>query len=208
MRILAIAAAIIVLNALPVIGQRTKPAKPSVGDASCVIGGLRFRCPDGFVPEGAIDSRTGLFRGKGEGSNLRVFVSLPVDGFDETLVRARVARSLFPDSTREFEWRKMESLLMNIDSKYASGNFVSLGFDGISIVNFVRREFKVGEQRIVVGYGYVFKQSATAADFGEALGGDSAIGCNEIATVVNSITRERKDERQYCFLTGLTGRRL
>lgn len=200
---MAFAAVVCFVFATDTFAQRTKTPKRPASGTGCAIGETRFRCPDGFVPEGAIDSKTKLFRGNGEGARLRVFVSMPLEGFDETLVRAKVARSLAPDSTKEFEWRTMEPLLMNIESKYESESATSLGFDGSTIVNFIRREFKFGEKRIVVGYGYVFKTGATAKEFNEALGGDNAVGCNEIATILNSITREHKDARQYCFLTGL-----
>jgi len=202
-RSIAVAALVCLAFATGALAQRTKTTKRTASNAGCAIGETRFRCPDGFVSEGAIDSKTKLFRGSGEGARLRVFVSMPLEGFDETLVRAKVARSLVPESTKEFEWRTMEPLLMNIESKFESESATALGFDGSTIVNFIRREFRFGEKRIVVGYGYVFRTAATQKEFNEALGGDNAVGCNEIATILNSITREHKDARQYCFLTGL-----
>jgi hypothetical protein len=73
------------------------------------------------------------------------------------------------------------------------------------LVNFVSRYFEFNGKTIVLGYGYDTDSDGLAQLFerGEAIG-DNAIGCNAIATTLNSITKEKKGKLQYCSLTALT----
>jgi len=160
-----------------------------------------FRCSEDFLMDEAVDKNTVLLKGTGEYSAVYLFVSTPGDNFDEDKVKNRIAKKLSLGETKEFTWRDLGPGLMDLESSFEKTQKSSVGFDGTSLIHFISRQFNFKNRNIIVGYGYRPVDVATKPQFEGWLGGDQAMGCNEIATIVNSITKEFKEAEQYCTLT-------
>ncbi len=93
---------------------------------------------------------------------------------------------------------------MNLETKYEKKIVNWLGYKN-KLVNFVSRYFEFNEKTIVQGYGYDTDSDGLVQLFerGNAIG-DNAIGCNAIATTLNSITKEKKGNLQYCSISALS----
>ncbi len=93
---------------------------------------------------------------------------------------------------------------MNLETKYEKKIVNRLGYN-YKLVNFVSRYFEFNGKTIVLGYGYDTDSDGLAGLFEEGDGiGDNAIGCNAIATTLNSITKEKRGNLQYCSITALS----
>jgi hypothetical protein len=94
---------------------------------------------------------------------------------------------------------------MNLDSKYKKGETNFFGFDGKILLNFVNRQFSFNRKEIYVGYAYQLDDNDAKSQFENPSGGENAVGCNAVASLINSITKEKKGKEQYCTITGITG---
>ncbi|MBS1795639.1 MAG: hypothetical protein JSS81_17420 [Acidobacteria bacterium] len=172
--------------------------------AGCRIGATAFRCSRYYAKGEALDADTLIFKSKPSKEELPsyLFVSMPAAGrdFDENRVKNRIAVKLAADRTKEFVWRPLEPALMNLDSRFEKAQISSLGFNGAEIVHFVGRRFEFRNRTVIVGYGYPAETQAVRREFEAWLGGDDAGACNEIATILNSITKEHRETEQYCYL--------
>jgi len=173
--------------------------------SACKIGTTNFKCPDDFVKEQNIDENTILYRQNYEGSIIYFFAAIPQQEFDDTQVKNIIAGKLSGKPSDIFRWKDVKMpLVMNMETKYEKKIVNQLGYNN-KLINFVSRYFEFNGKTIVLGYGYDSDSDGLVRLFekGEAIG-DNAIGCNAIATTLNSITKEKKGNLQYCFISGLS----
>jgi hypothetical protein len=193
------------LTVLTSQGQTKKPLKTSKKTILCKIGATSFKCPDDFQKEQIIDKNTILFKQNYNGSITYFFVAIPEQEFDDTNIRNIIAGKLSKKNSDIFQWKKVEvPIAMDLETKYEKKIVNRLGYNS-KLVNFMSRYFEFNGKTIILGYGYDTDSDGFNELFesGEAIG-DNAIGCNAIATTLNSITKEKKGKLQYCSLTALT----
>jgi hypothetical protein len=183
---------------MPAFGQKS---------ANCKVSTLTFECPDGFIKSVSPDATSRLFKYNEEGSIVYFFVANPKRAFSPASIMRAIGRQYSPSSN--FEWKRSKSVfMMNMKTKYKSELGAWLGFDGKSVLNLKTASFVVNGKKVVFGYSWEENNigNATAArrifDRAEALG-DHAVGCNAIATALNSITKEFEGDHQYCYLMSM-----
>lgn len=185
-------------------GQAKKTVKKSKNTTSCKIGTINFKCPEGFTKEQNVEENTILFKQNDEGLTTYFFVAFPQKEFDDTIIRNLIAGKISGKQSDVFRWNDVKvPLVMNLETKYEKKVINRLGYNN-KLINFVSRYFEFNGKTIVLGYAYDTDSDGSVRLFerAEAIG-DNAIGCNAIATTLNSITKEKKRNLQYCFISGL-----
>lgn len=182
--------------------KTTKPVSNINKTLSCQIETTVFKCPEDFIKEKDIDENTQLFKQNYKGSITYFFVAILKTEFDDTKVRSVIAERLSGKTSDSFRWKTVdEPLVMDLETKYEKKIVSKLGYND-KLINFVNRYFEFNGQTIVLGYGYDTKNDGLVKLFEEGGSeGDNAIGCNAIATTLNSITKEKKGALQYCTLS-------
>jgi len=190
---------------LSVQGQTKKSVKKSNKAASCKISTINFKCPEDFTKEQVVGENSILFKRNYEGSITYFFVAISQQEFDDTLVRNAIAGKISENPSDVFRWKDVKvPLVMNLETKYEKKVVNRLGYNK-KLINFVSRYFEFKGKTIVLGYAYDTDSDGLVRLFerGEAIG-DNAIGCNAIATTLNSITKEKKGNLQYCTISALS----
>jgi hypothetical protein len=115
----------------------------------------------------------------------------------------KITSKLLPSESQNFVWKDIDSpVLMTLESKYQKSAKNIQGFNDKVRVNFVNRHFFFNNKDIFVGYGYEMERDINVRkSFDEGLGGENAIGCNALAEIIFSITREKSKEDANCTLT-------
>lgn len=186
----------------PVKGQTKKKVK--IKSSACTINAVNFQCPDGFTKVQNIGDAI-LFKQDNEGSVIYFFTAIPKQDFDDTSLRNIVAAGLSGKSADGFRWKDVsEPLMMNLETKFEKRIINRLGYN-TKLINFVSRYFEFNGKTIVLGYAYDTDSDGLVKLFesGRAIG-DNAVGCNAIATTLNSMTKEKRGKNQYCFIQGLS----
>ena len=190
-----VAFACAVILGIPVTAQ-TGGAKVA---AICDVGSLKFTCPEDFSKLPNLDASTSLFKFEHRDTVVYFFVSVPNGSFDETATANAIGR--YYASATPFRWKKPKDPLTMTMKTYLERETTSLiGFDGTSLISFRSTEFKIDNKNVVFGYVWDDKSRNKADKFKKAEGfEDQGIGCNAVASTLNSITRESPQARQYCF---------
>lgn len=172
---------------------------------SCKIGTTVFNCPEDFTKEQITDKDIQLFKRDYEGSITYFFVAIPKTEFDDANIRNSIAEKLSGKPADGFRWKDVSTpLVMDLETKYEKKIVNRIGYN-YKLINFVSRYFDFNGKTIVLGYGYDADGDGSVKFFEKGEGiGDNAIGCNAIATTLNSITKEKKGHLQYCSLSGFT----
>jgi len=173
--------------------------------SACKIGTTTFACPDGFVKLPDVDSETRLFRLKRE-DLLYLFVAVPSGDFVDSGLKEALEKYYSGASSRAFQWNTVKNpLYMAIDTKYENKVSASFGFWDKHLLEFKFFIFSVNGKDILIGYvsdwGEAPWLNKRLFEKGEGLG-DSAVGCNAVATLLNSITKEFKSKKQHCTISG------
>ena len=93
-----------------------------------------------------------------------------------------------------------EPMTMTMKTQHERKTSSLVGFDGTSLISSRSAEFKVDNKNVVFGYVSDDNAGNKQDTFKKAEGfEDRGIGCNAVATTLNSITREFPQTRQYCF---------
>lgn len=184
-----------VILAIPVMAQ-TGGAKVA---AICDVGSLKFTCPEDFAKLPNLDDSTSLFKFQYRDTVVYFFVSVPNGGFDDTGVANAIGR--YYASATPFRWKKpKDPMTMSMKTQVERKTSSLVGFDGTSLISFRSSEFKVDNKNVVFGYVWDEKAGNKQDKFKKAEGfEDQGIGCNAVASTLNSITREFPQTRQYCF---------
>jgi hypothetical protein len=187
---------------LTVQGQTKRRVKKSNTVTSCKIGTTLFKCPEDFTKEQIVDGNTILFKQNYEGSIIYFFAAFSQQEFDDTLVRNVIGGKISGKQSDTFRWKDVKvPLVMDLETKYEKKVINRLGYNN-KLINFITRYFEYNGKTIVLGYAYDTDSDGLVRLFerGEAIG-DNAVGCNAIATTLNSITKEKKGNLQYCTLS-------
>lgn len=185
--------------------KRKKTVKKTIKAELCKIGTTNFKCPDDFLKEQTVDENTILFKQNYEGSIIYFFVAIPEKEFNDIQVKNIIAAKFSGNQSDIFRWKDVKQpLVMDLETKYEKKIMNQLGYNN-KLINFVSRYFEFNGKTIVIGYGYDADSDGMMSIFekGNAIG-DSAIGCNAIATTLNSMTKEKKGNLQYCTLSAFT----
>lgn len=179
----------------------TVTAQTTVGKTApiCDVGSLKFTCPEDFSKLPNLDDSTSLFKFQHRDTVVYFFVSVPNGGFDDTAVANAIGR--YYASATPFRWKKpKEPMTMTMKTQLERKTSSLVGFDGTSLISFRSAEFKVDNKNVVFGYVWDDKAGNKQDKFKKAEGfEDQGIGCNAVASTLNSITREFPQARQYCF---------
>ena len=188
--------------------KRKKAISKVNSTVSCKIATTVFKCPEDFTKEKNIDENIQLFKRNYEGYITYFFVAMPKAEFDDSNLRKTIAEKLSGKSAEDFRWKDInEPLVMNLETKYEKKVVNRIGYND-KLINFISRYFDFNGKTIVLGYGYETEGAGLVNFFEKGEGiGDNAIGCNAIATTLNSITKEKKGNLQYCTLSALSASR-
>lgn len=181
---------------LPAFGQKK---------VSCRVGTTTFACPKDFVKLPDVNPETRLFRSKAKDEALYIFVVIPSGDFVDLALKKALEKYYVGGSNDSFQWKVINNpLTMDVDTKYENNVAASFGFRDKHLLELKYFTFSVKGKNILIGY---------VADWGEEPGlnkrlfekgegiGDTAVGCNAVVTILNSITKEFKERQQYCSLT-------
>jgi hypothetical protein len=192
-----------VLPALGFAVLLTIPVMAQIGGgkvaAICDVGSLKFTCPEDFSKLPNLDDSTSLFKFQHRDTVVYFFVSVPSGGFDDTAMANAIGR--YYASATPFRWKKpKEPMTMTMKTQLERKMSSLVGFDGTSLISIRSSAFKVDNKNVVFGYVWDDKAGNKQEKFKKAEGfEDQGIGCNAVATTLNSITREFPQTRQYCF---------
>jgi hypothetical protein len=181
--------------------KRIKKSKPK-----CAVKGFLFDCPEDFVKEDTISSESIIFKGDSDNLVTYLFISTSIGFADKDKVVKKIAENFGSTESKKLQLKDItEPLLMDLDSKYKKSENSFFGFDGKILLNFVNRQFSYKGKKIYIGYAYKLDDTDAKAEFENPSSGENAVGCNAVASLINSITKEKKDKEQYCTLTAFTG---
>lgn len=174
----------------------------------CSIGSTSFACPDNYFTEIKLkETDIRAFRYKSEGSTMVFYVAVPNGVFDQT----KVGGSLFQavsGKNNKFVWKRLgEVFEMNTSTKYKYDLVSYLGMSDDVLIEIKAFFFNINGKKIILGYLQDWKGSKSENkrryDAASSIGG-SGPGCNEVVTVLNSITKEFPEKEQYCTLMTFT----
>ncbi len=171
---------------------------------ACSVSGINFACPSKYFPEVKIgDKQTRIFKYRERGDDLFFFISVPAGSFEPAEV-ARLAYAKAPTAA-QFDWMvETEPFLMDFETSHRPEISVWLGLNETKLLEVKAFHFDIGKRKFVLGYlsDLTEDQRTNAARFKAAKGfADNAAGCNEVMTILNSVTKEFKDKDQGCTLT-------
>ncbi len=181
------------------------PAYAQPKQAACEVGSIKFTCPEDFEKLPNVDPTTSLFKFQYKDTVLYFFVANPSGKFDHNLVMNAVT-GFYPGGTvAPFRWKEMkDSPMMSMRGQHEKQVGSWLGYDGTHLINLKSAHFKLDDKNVIFGYAWDWgsKVSNKQSQFKKADDlGDQAIGCNTVATTLNSLTKEFPQFRQYCFST-------
>jgi hypothetical protein len=186
--------------------RKKKLTVKKVEKSICKVNNITFKCPDGFSKPEKLDENAILLKRSYEGSITYLTVLAPnsnsEEGLTENLAKQIIAK-LLPNDSQNFVWKNIDSsALMDFNSKHQKSVENIQGFNDKIRFNFVNRHFFFNNNDIFIGYGYEMEKEENARKlFDEGLGGDNAIGCNALAEVIFSITKEKIKKDEICSLT-------
>ena len=175
----------------------------------CKIGDVNFACPSEYFKQvKSADPRTRIFKYSGEANQMYFFMSVPSGPFDAAHIGELVLAN-YPNSKGEkFSWKRNDDpMVMNTKTKYKFDLLASVGLTDSFLFEVKSFGFSIGKKNFVLGYVSDISEDPTTNRrvFSTLDGfGDNAPGCNAVVTALNSVTKEFKGKKQYCFLTGFT----
>ena len=113
---------------------------------------------------------------------------------------------MFPKGANgKFTWKTVDKpLVMGTDTKNKFDVSAVMGLGESNLIEVKGYIFQLDGRTIVLGYlsdwGAASESNRTRFREGSAIG-DNAAGCNAVVTTLNSITKEFKEKRQYCFFS-------
>ncbi len=172
------------------------------------IGTTKFICPAGFVMLPEVDRKTRLFQSKDKENSLYLFVSVPTGEFVDSTVKKAIENQYAANPGNAFQWKPVKNpMTMDVKTKHENRVTASFGLWDKHLVELKAFIFSVKGKIIVIGYASDWGEepwlNKRLFDKGEGLG-DTAVGCNAVVTLLNSITREFKEKKQYCSLSAFT----
>lgn len=179
--------------------------QPAFGQKTCRIGTTTFSCPEGFVKLPNVNPETRLFRSKAKDEPLYLFVAIPSGDFVDLALKKALEKYYVGGSNKSFQWRTIKNpLTMDVDTKYESNVAASFGFWDKHLLELKYFTFSVNGKNILIGYVADWGEepwlNKRLFEKGEGIG-DTAVGCNAVVTLLNSITKEFKERQQYCSLS-------
>jgi hypothetical protein len=188
---------ITILLVSPIFAQRN----------TCSIGTTRFACPSNFEALATTDKSIRIFKSTESDGDLYFFVSEPTGAFDAAKVGEALRARYSNLSTDGFRWKPVpDPFVMSTRTKYKYDVMASLGLSGPVLVEVKGFVFDIKGKKLVLGYVSDLSENERLNQrlFDKAQGiGDNAVGCNVVVTTLNSITKEFKEAKQYCYLTTL-----
>ena len=175
--------------------HETAPSSQKPATRNVTLNGIAFSIPKAYaqIPQTEIPNSAFLFYRKyGEG----LIVAVPTAPFDQndllnTLTEAGVRR-FFPRATQPFEWKRLDRPRKL--SKFEIGGDQSMGFNKKSLIIVHAHHFRVADNDIFVTDLFKWDHGDVKEKFAGGLGGESMQGCNDMVTIVYSITGEKIDE--------------
>lgn len=164
------------------------------------IDGFNFDSPDGYVLDEKIGDKAFVFKGELYEKPIYMFITIGDGDSELEKIRNKIADKIKQDKTSEIQWKKATPMLMLWDSKYKKGETGYLGLKGERLFNFVSRRINFKDKNINVGFVYEWVVYSAKKVFEDAGNGEHAIACNSAVTLINSITKEKPEKLQYCYL--------
>lgn len=179
--------------------------------SKCAIGNVDYACPGKSFTEIKLASKEyRAFKYESPDTGLIFYMGVPSGDFDPSIPGDIIMKAvLSPPQT--FVWKPLaEPLEMSIKTKYSYELKSSFGLSDAKLIEVNAYISEVRGKRIIIGYVSDWSYDAgdvrlsmiankALFDKGISLGG-SAAGCNAVATVLNSVTKEFRKRDQYCSL--------
>lgn len=173
----------------------------------CSVGTTRFDCPDYFMELKGDDNSLRIFKYKEAGNNLYFFAFDSSTSFDVAKVGEAI-KSYYPKTAvQELTWKTVKDpLTMDTKTKYKYDLIASMALGATTLFEVKGFVFQLADKKVVLGYisDWTEDVNTNRRRFQNGKGfADNAAGCNAVVSVLNSITKEFKDPKQYCFLSAI-----
>jgi hypothetical protein len=188
---------------LQAVAQSRKPSTSK--SASCELGGSEFKCPEDAKLIGSLPTAK-LFKVNDDEEELYVFVGV---GDAQTLIpviRNAVSKDRRDGANNPYEWKTVKDPL-RMDTNTESLRFLN-SFFGLGKTDFVEVKFfsfSYLNKNYITGYADNQGENdprINKAFFDNAKGlSDTAVGCNAIAEIFNSLTKAK--EKASCTISGI-----
>lgn len=180
--------------ALLVAGHH-KPARDSKNARTISLNGFEFRIPKNYVamPGDEVVDSVFLFSKK---YNEGFFVFVPAAKFDEVEMvnrNAKVAlKKFFPRGSPDYVWKSLAD--RRKVSKFEIGASKAMGFNNRDLIIVQVHHFQINGKELFVGDLFKWTNGNEKEIFERGLGGESMQGCNDLVSIVYSVTGEKIDE--------------
>ena len=158
------------------------------------LNGFKFRIPKGYIaiPGNEIVDSVFLFSKKDlEG----FFLAVPAAKFDEVELMNRnitvALKKFFPAASQDFGWKQLAD--RRKVSKFEVGASKTMGFNNRDLVIVQVHRFQINGKELFVGDLFKWTNGDEKEIFERGLGGESMQGCNDLVTIVYSVTGEKID---------------
>jgi hypothetical protein len=190
------------LASLYAVAQSRKPSTSK--SVSCELGGASFRCPDGAKLLASLPTAR-VFKRIDDDDELYVFVGVG-DAKDIIPVIRNVVSKNRLDGANPYEWKIVKDPL-HMDTNTANLQFLN-SFFGLGKTDFIEIKFfrfSYLNKNYITGYAESQGEDdprINKAFFEKAEGlSDTAVGCNSIADLFNSLTKPK--EKASCTISGI-----
>jgi hypothetical protein len=110
-------------------------------------------------------------------------------------LRTSLVADWLPNESQEFRWKEPKGDYVQKAGKFDVSRGKVMGFNGESRVMLEYHQISHEGKDVLVGYYYTMDKGAQAkAAFASGMGGGNGRAGNECATIISSITKEKKDE--------------
>lgn len=181
---------------------------PVFSQKNCQAGGIPFACPEYFNEVKTTDPTIRLFEYKEKDSGLFFFVRVSSDPFSPNAVTNALLANGSIAKGQKFDWKSITNpLVMQMKTNHKYDLTASFGLSSSLLVEVKGFGFAVSGNKFVLGYLSDWTQDPAANRLAFDTGrgkGDHAAGCNAVVSVLNSVTKEFPDARQYCYFSALS----
>lgn len=158
------------------------------------LSGFKFRIPKGYVaiPGNEIPNSVFLFSKK---DNEGFFLSVPGAKFDEAELMNRnitvALKKFFPEASADYDWKQLAD--RRKVSKFEVDASKKMGFNNRDLVIVQVRRFQINGKELFVGDIFKWSNGNEKEMFADGLGGESMKLCNDLVTIIYSVTGEKID---------------
>ncbi len=185
--------AVLCASGLPVRGHQPFPIQKK-DTRTISLKGFKFRVPKGYVAIPGNDGVDSVFlfsKKYDEG----FFLSAPAAKFDEVELMNRnitaALKKFFAAASPDYGWKPIAD--RRRVSKFEVGASKTMGFNNRDLVIVQVHHFQINGKELFVGELFKWSNGNEQEIFANGLGGESMQLCNDLVTIIYSVTGEKID---------------